>query len=169
LIFGEIPTHENSVRINGKVLLDDYRNPLDIRMLPQFNFLPKYLKVNQAFKYFDVSYAEFCDIFNEFKEMAHLKIKQLSGGNIRVLETFLILKSNTKFCLLDEPFTHLSPKNVEVFIEIMKQEKARKGIIVTDQMYHYITEVSDDLYLIKDCVSYKIDNVNKLREHGYLR
>ena len=169
LIFGEIPTYEKSVRINGKVLLDDYRNPDDIRMLPQFNFLPKYLKIGQAFNYFNVSYTEFCDFFNEFKEWSHLKIRQLSGGNIRVLETFLILKGNAKFCLLDEPFSHLSPKNVEIFMDILMQEKERKGIILTDHMYHYITKVSNDLYVIKDCVSYKIGTIGELKEYAYLR
>ena len=98
-----------------------------------------------------------------------MKIKELSGGNIRVVETFLILKSNTKFCLLDEPFSYLSPKNVEIFMEILNQEKERKGIILTDHLYQYITEISDDLYVIKDCTSYKIDNMNRLREYGYLR
>ena len=168
LIFGEINTFEKSVRINGNVLFDNDRNPCDIRMLPQHHFLPKYLPVRQAFNYFNVNYAAFCDIFEEFKECAHLKIKQLSGGYIRVIETYLIIKSNTKFCLLDEPFSHLSPKHVEIFIEIIKQEKKHKGIIVTDHMYHYITEVSDDLYIIKNCVSYKINEIGELRAYGYL-
>ena len=169
LIFGEISAYEKSVRINGNVLLKDSRNPDDIRMLPQFNSLPKHIKVIQAFKYFNVNFAEFCDLFNEFKTWPHFKIKELSGGNIRVIETFLILKSKTKFCLLDEPFTHLSPKNVEIFMEILKQEKKEKGIILTDHMYYHITDISDDLYVIKDCASYKIDNINKLKEYGYLR
>ena len=54
-------------------------------------------------------------------------------------------------------------------MEILKQEKDKKGFILTDHMYQYITKVSDDLYVIKDCASYKIDNINKLKEFGYLR
>jgi len=169
LIFGEISTPEKSVRINGNVLLEDYRNPDDIKMLPQFNYLPKYVKVIQAFKYFNADFGEFCDLFNEFRAWSHFKIKELSGGNIRIVETFLILKSNTKFCILDEPFSHLSPKNVEVFREIIKQEKEKKGIIMTDHIYQCITELSDDLYVLNNCASYKIDNINDLKEHGYLR
>lgn len=169
LIFGEISTYEKSVRIDGKVLLDDFRNPSEIRMLPQFNFLPKSINVSQAFNYFNVSYTEFCSLFDEFREWPHLKVSELSGGNIRVVETYLILKSNTKFCLLDEPFSHLSPKNVEIFLEILKQEKEKKGIILTDHMYEYITEVSDDLYVIKDCASYKINHITDLKKYGYLR
>lgn len=169
LIFGEIQTNEKSVRINGEILYKDYRNPKDILMLPQFNFLPKYIKVIEAFKYFGVDFSEFCDLFNEFSDWAKFKIQKLSGGNVRIIETYLILKSDTKFCILDEPFSHLSPKNAETFIEIIKQEKSKKGIILTDHMYHYITKISDDIYVIKDCVSYKIDDINKLKDYGYLR
>jgi ABC-type multidrug transport system ATPase subunit len=169
LIFGEIQTNEKSVRINGDILYKDYRNPKDILMLPQFNFLPKYIKVVEAFKYFGVDFSEFCGLFNEFSDWAKFKIQKLSGGNVRIMETYLIIKSDTKFCILDEPFSHLSPKNAETFIEIIKQEKSKKGIILTDHMYHYITKISDDIYVIKDCVSYKIDDINKLKDYGYLR
>ena len=169
MIFGEIPTQEKSVRINGNILLEDYRNPNDMRMLPQFNCVPKHIKITQVFKYFNVDYVEFCELFQEFREWSNLKIKELSGGNIRIIETFLILKSNSKFCLLDEPFSHLSPKNMDIFAEILMQEKTKKGIILTDHMYQYITKVSDDLYVIKDCVSYKINDIDKLKDYGYLK
>jgi len=169
LIFGEIQTNEKSVRINGNILYKDYRNPKDMKMLPQFNFLPKYIKVIQAFKYFDLDFSEFCNLFNEFSDWAQFKIQKLSGGNVRIIETYLILKSDTKFCILDEPFSHLSPKNAETFIKIINQEKDKKGIILTDHMYNYITKISDDIYVIKDCVSYKIDSIDKLKDYGYLR
>ena len=169
LIFGEIQTNEKSVRINGNILYKDYRNPKDLKMLPQFNFLPEYIKVIQAFKYFDIDFSEFYNLFNEFSDWAQFKIQKLSGGNVRIIETYLILKSDTKFCILDEPFSHLSPKNSDTFIEIIKQEKDKKGIILTDHIYNYITKISDDIYVIKDCVSYKIDDIDKLKDYGYLR
>ena len=169
LIFGEIHTNEKSVRINGNVLYKDNRNPKDMKMLPQFNFLPKHIKVIQTFNYFDIDFAEFCNLFNEFSDWAQFKIQKLSGGNVRIIETYLILKSDTKFCILDEPFSHLSPKNAETFIEIIKQEKDKKGILLTDHMYNYIIKICDDIYVIKDCASYKIDDIDKLKSYGYLR
>ena len=169
LIFGEIKTFEKSVRINGEVLLKDSRKPEDMRMLPQFSFLPKHMAVNRAFKLFDLDFLEFCSVFEEFYKWEKNKIRELSGGNIRILETYLILKSNTKFSILDEPFSHLSPKNISTFIRIIDQEKEKKGIILTDHLYYHITDVSDELYLIKDCASYKINSTDELKEHGYLR
>ena len=169
LIFGEIQSHEKSVRINGEVLYSNNRDPKDMRMLPQFNFIPKHIKVSQAFKFFNLDISEFCSLFEDFYNWKNFKIRELSGGNIRILETYLILKSNTKFCILDEPFSHLSPKNISTFIRIIDQEKEKKGIILTDHLYYHITDVSDELYLIKDCVSYKINSTDELKEHGYLR
>jgi ABC-type multidrug transport system ATPase subunit len=169
LIFGEIKTNEKSVCINGRKLFEDYRNPNDMMMLPQFNFLPKHIKVVQAFKFFDVDFDAFCALFQDFSSWKNFKIKHLSGGNARIVETYLILKSNTKFCILDEPFSHLTPRNCEIFIDIMQQEKANKGIMITDHLHRYITQASDDLYVIKDCVSYKIERVDELRKYGYLR
>jgi len=169
LIFGEIKTNEKSVRIDGHQLFEENRNANDMRMLPQFNFLPKHIKVIQAFEYFDIDFTAFCDLFKEFVTWEHFKIKHLSNGNARIIETYLILRSNTKFCILDEPFSHLSPISARIFIEIMKQEKENKGIILTDHLYKYITEVSDDLYLIKDCVSYKINSAEELKKYGYLK
>ncbi|MCI1779684.1 MAG: ATP-binding cassette domain-containing protein [Bacteroidales bacterium] len=168
LIFGEIRNSEKSVRINGRGLYGDNRNPAEMRMLPQFNFLPKHLKVGQVFDYFGLDFRDFCEYFEEFGKWENLKIKALSGGTVRLLETFLILKSKTEFCILDEPFSCLSPKNISTFIDIIKQEKQNKGIIITDHMYRYITEVSDILYLIKDCTSYRINNIEDLKEFGYV-
>ena len=169
IIFGEISTCEKSVRINGKVLLKNSRKPEDIRMLPQFNFLPKHIRVKQAFEYFDSDFSGFCGLFSEFNEHSNPKIKELSGGHIRIIETFLILKSRSKFCILDEPFSHLSPKNINIFIDIIKQEKHKKGIILTDHLYNYITEISDDLYVINGLASYKINKPEELKLYGYLK
>jgi ABC-type multidrug transport system ATPase subunit len=170
IIFGELKAQDKSVRINGKSLFEDSRNSEDMKMLPQFNFLPKHIKISQAFKHFDLDldFAEFCDLFDEFKKIGDLKIKELSGGSIRILETFLILKSNTKFCILDEPFSHLSPKNASAFIQIIEQEKANKGIILTDHLYRHITDISDYLYVITNSASYKIESIDQLKNYGYL-
>jgi len=169
IIFGEMKSQEKSVRINGKVLFEDSRNSADMRMLPQFNFLPKHIKVRQAFKHFDLDFSEFCNLFNEFDKWRDLKIRELSGGNIRIMETFLIIKSDAKFCILDEPFSHLSPKNISTFIHIIKQEKEKKGIILTDHLYRHITDISDYLYVIANCASYKIKGIDELKKYGYLK
>ena len=149
--------------------MGDRRNAADMKMLPQCNFLPKYMKVGTAFEHFQVDFLEFCELFDEFDKRKSLKIRELSGGHVRILETYLILKSPSKFCILDEPFSHLSPKNVDAFMRIIQQEKTKKGLILTDHMYRHITQLSDTLYVIDNAVSHKLKHVDELKRYGYIR
>lgn len=168
LIFGDINTNEKSVRINGDVLFGDYRNPADLRMLPQFSFLPKHLKVSSVFSDFAVNYDEFCSVFNEFYSYSDFRIGHLSGGNVRIVEIYLILNSGSLFCILDEPFSHLSPKDAVAFVDLIRNEKEKKGIIISDHLYKYIIDLSDDLYIIKDAAVNKIEDVDQLSRYGYI-
>lgn len=166
LIFGDIRTSKKSVRINGNILFGDYLNPAELRMLPQFNFLPKHLKVTSVFRDFCVDYNEFCSIFNEFYSYTDSKICHLSGGNVRIIEIYLILKSNSQFCILDEPFSHLSPINTSVFVDLIRNEKTKKGIIISDHMCKYVVDVSDDLYLVEDAAVLRVGDLSRLVKYG---
>jgi ABC-type lipopolysaccharide export system ATPase subunit len=93
----------------------------------------------------------------------------LSGGEKRIIETYLILKSQSKFVLLDEPFSHIAPIYINTIIELIQEEKHEKGIIITDHMYKYVTEISDDLYLLKDGWNKKVKNLSELEFYKYAR
>ncbi len=168
LIFGELSASEMSLRLNGKALLSRYRNPADMRMLPHYHLIPKDLRISRVFDDFELDYAGFRECFDEFKRFGDLKIGQLSGGNVRVIEIYIILKAAARFCLLDEPFTHLSPKNIDLFTALINEEKKRKGIIITDHQYRYVVHLSDDLYLLREGVMYKVDDPEDLVRMGYL-
>lgn len=50
--------------------------------------------------------------------------------------------------MLDEPFTHLMPLQIEKVKELLLQEKHNKGFLVTDHMYKQIIDISDSLYIL---------------------
>ena len=64
------------------------------------------------------------------------------------VELYLIVKSKSNFAILDEPFSHLSPVQVDQVKELIVDEKRNKGFLITDHMYHHITDISDSLYLL---------------------
>ena len=167
VIFGEIDECEKSVRINGNMLFSNERNPRDMVFLPQFNYIPKSLKVKQVFSHYGLSFADFSKIFTDFKYNSNLKIGKLSGGNIRIIEVYLILMSDSKFCILDEPFSHIAPKEIMQFVALIENVKHKKGIIVSDHLYKYVKMISDNLYVIENGRSCPIKNEEQLRQYGY--
>ena len=168
IIYGELQTTNKSIRLDGKAIFDGYRNPETLRYLPQFNFIPKYLKTKRIFKDFNLDFSRFIEYFPEFEKYFNSKIKTFSGGEIRILEIYSILASKTKFCMLDEPFSHVMPVHVDTIKRIILAEKKNKGIIITDHLYEHIIDICDDIYVILNGKTYLTKDRNDLIKLGYL-
>lgn len=167
IIFGELQPSFKSLRINGKRFSKPFLKSNNIKYLPQFHFIPKSMTVQKAFHYFNIDISKFYTIFPELTILENQKFKTLSGGEKRIIETFLILKSDSKFVLLDEPFSHIAPVYINRIINLIHHEKQHKAIIVTDHMYKYIVDIADNLYLLKDGWTKKINNLNELAFYNY--
>lgn len=168
IIYGELQTTNKSIRVDGKAIFDGYRNPETLRYLPQFNFIPKYLKTKRIFKDFNLDFSRFIEYFPEFEKYFSSKIKTFSGGEIRILEIYTILASKTKFCMLDEPFSHVMPVHVDTIKRIISEEKENKGIIITDHLYEHIIDICDDIYVITNGKTYLTKDRNDLIKLGYI-
>jgi len=167
IIYGELDIVEKSVRLDGNVIFNGFRNPENFRYLPQFNFIPKNLKVERIFKDFELDFSQFTEHFPEFEKYYKVKINRLSGGEHRLIEIFSILASKTKFCMLDEPFSQIMPMHLEPLKAILINEKKNKGIIITDHLYEHVTDICDDLYVIANGKTYLTRDLDDLKTLGY--
>ena len=167
IIFGNLQPKYKLIRIDGKSVLKPLYLTKLVKYLPQHLFLPK-LKLSTIFKLFNVSWEDFVLEFPMFSKYAKIKINRLSGGEQRIVEIYLILKSDSKIVLLDEPFSHLAPLQIEGIKKIITQEKQHKAILITDHMYLHIIETSDEIYLLKNGCSKKIEKLNELEDYKYL-
>ena len=130
IIYGELKTNNKSIRLDGNAIYDGYRNPEILRYLPQFNFIPRNIKIKRIFKDFNIDFSQFIGYFPEFKKYYNSKIGNLSGGENRIVEIYSIIASKTKFCMLDEPFSQVMPVHVDTIKNIVRAEKEKKGIII---------------------------------------
>ena len=73
------------------------------------------------------------------------------------------------FVMLDEPFTHLSPIQIERVTALILDEKVNKGFIVSDHMYHPILNICNHLYLLKDGKTILLKNRTEIETLGYAR
>lgn len=168
IVFGSKPFEQKSVRINGESLGVDYLSTGVIAYLPQGPLIPIYLSIGKAFALFDIATDELTRIFPETADMLDLTPSRLSGGYRRIFEIFLILRSKAMFCLLDEPFTGLTPVYIERIKELLVAGKERKGIIITDHMHKHVTEIADRLYLLVNGQTYPVTAREQLVTLGYL-
>ncbi len=169
VIFGIQNADNIAIGLNGKQLSSKLYKINDlVSFLPQYNFIPSSFKLCKVAYLFDVDVVEIFKWFPEFKPIINCKIDEISTGFARLFSIMLLILSKDKFCLLDEPFTYLSPVFRQRLVELIRHKKCDKGIICTDHDYRSVLEVSDKICFLKDGSSYPIKDVDDLIFHNYL-
>lgn len=168
IIFGNLTPKYATIRIDSNYT----KNPLfkyhKLSFLPQHALLPIRITVEAAFDFFKVDWSLFISLFENFKRYKKTKISDLSSGEIRILETYLILQKESEIILLDEPFSFIAPIYIEKIKQLLIKAKENKIVIITDHYFKEILSVSDCMYLIKNGNSKLISSKEALQKEGYL-
>jgi lipopolysaccharide export system ATP-binding protein len=167
IIFGTLNPTYRYISINDQFVKRGYQQK--IAYLPQHNYLPNGIQISKLAKMMvdDRFWDEFTD-YQIYKDHHHKNASELSGGELRQLETLMILYNKADFILLDEPFTHISPVQTEGFKATIRRCAKIKGIIVTDHQYYNILDVSDRIVLLHNGATKHITNANDLVTYNYL-
>jgi len=168
IIYGSLQC-EKSVRFDNVAQYEAYKRPDLLLYLPQFNFIPRVLSLKRVFKDFELDYSFFQILFPEFEKRYNASISDLSGGERRLIELYVIVTSRSQFVILDEPFTHLNPLQIEKVQQLLLQEKENKGLLITDHMFRHITSISDNLYVLSNGKTYLTESVTDIETLGYAR
>jgi ABC-type lipopolysaccharide export system ATPase subunit len=168
IIFGTIDAESKFIRVNGIICNNSYKNGF-VKLLPQDDFMPKYLKVDSIIKLF-FNKVNTDEIINDkiVKNIYKTKVKNISGGELRYLEILLLMNMDSDFILLDEPFNGVSPIIAEEIKKIIVEKSKNKGIILTDHDYRNVLSVSNKIYLMKNGSIKELKNNEELVEYGYV-
>ncbi len=147
-IYGSLAVSSKSVRFDQVFIRDAYKRSDLITYMPQFNFVPGSLKLERIFRDFEVEFSAFTRHFPIYNQFFQSGISSLSGGQRRLVELYLIVMAKSRFAMLDEPFSHLSPVQIDQMKELITDEKRNKGFLLTDHMFRHITGISDTLYVL---------------------
>ena len=172
ILFGTVFTFNKNIRINGKNYNKPYTKGDLITYMPQDGFLPNRLSVKRIISLFITDKSKRENILSDvhIKEHLNKRVGVLSAGELRYFEVILLLNLNTKFVVLDEPFSKIEPITKEKIKDLLLEYKSHKGIIITDHDYRNIIDSSDQLYiithgtckLIKDKI--ELENMNYIPE-----
>ena len=168
IIFGTLKPNYKYVSIDDQFIHKGYHNNR-IAYLPQHNYLPDGIMIEKlASMIVDPdSWTEFTGL-PSYQKNHDKTVDELSGGELRQLETMMIIHSRADFILLDEPFTHISPIQADEFKPVIRACAQRKGIIITDHQYYNILDVSDRIVLLTNGSTKHINNVDELVTYGYI-
>lgn len=168
IIYGSMKC-EKSVRLDHNAMFDVFKRPDVLLYLPQFNFIPRSLSLKRIFSDFELDYLPFEKRFPEFALRYSTSVGSLSGGGHRLVELYIIVKAKSHFAMLDEPFTHLNPVQVEKVKELLVEEKNNKGLLITDHMYRHILNICDNLYVLEGGKTYLTKSIEDIETLGYAR
>jgi ABC-type lipopolysaccharide export system ATPase subunit len=168
IIYGTLMC-EKSVRIDNLAQHEAFKRTDLLLYLPQFNFIPKSLSLKRVFQDFALDFLSFAERFPEFVSKYKSPVGSLSGGGQRLVELYVIVKSKSQFAMLDEPFTHLSPLQIEKVKELLLEEKTNKGFLITDHLYREVLDICDSLYLLADGETQLTQSVADLETLGYAK
>ena len=90
----------------------------------------------------------------EVPENKHKMVSALSKGNQQKIQLIATLLHDPELIILDEPFTGLDPVNVQIFVDIIKDEALKdKTIIFSSHQMNIVEELCDELILLKQGVA----------------
>ncbi|OJW61297.1 MAG: hypothetical protein BGO55_29365 [Sphingobacteriales bacterium 50-39] len=150
IIYGDLPCDSRSVTIDNNPLPRPYTQPDRVRYMPQFNFIPGVLTPERICLDFNLDFQGLANAFPEFHPLRRQRIRDLSTGQRRLINIYVISRSRSQFVMLDEPFTLLSPIQIEKIKTILEEEKQNKGILITDHLHQPIWDISDEVYTLAD-------------------
>ncbi len=166
-IYGTLRPDIKSVRFDGNYISNPYKRSDLLAYVPQFNFIPASLTIERVFNDFEVEFEKFEKAFPTFDGGIMSKLGNLSGGQRRLIELYVIITSKSQFVMLDEPFSHLSPVRVDQVKTLIMEEKSNKGFLITDHMFRHVLDIADSTYLLTNGKLHLTSSVDDLEWLGY--
>lgn len=79
-----------------------------------------------------------------------------------------MLYCDSKFCLLDEPFTGISPIIVQNMLVLIREESKHKGIVIVDHDCQSLLEIVNTFYYLENGTLYHLKEASELVNYGYI-
>lgn len=167
ILCGSLRPDFKSMRIDG--VWHDHFVASQVVFMPQQGFIPGCLTPDRVLRDFGLVWEELIEWFPLFEKLRWSEVGEMSGGEARILECYVVLRSPAQFVMLDEPFSQVAPLHILRLKELIVAEKSRKGIFLTDHMHRHVTDIADRLYVMANGQTYLTRSPEDLIRYGYLR
>lgn len=159
---------------SGEILIDDHEPGVYtksvVSYLPDRNYLPKWMKVEDAINYFNDFYGDFdrnraYELLDFMKLEKGMKVTSLSKGMIEKLHLTLVLSRKAKLYILDEPIAGVDPVARDKILDaIINNYNEDSSMLITTHLVRDIERVFDDVVFINNGEVILSGNAEALRE-----
>lgn len=160
---GEISIDGKNIGVETKKL---------IAYLPDHNFLPQWMTVNQILNYYSDFFKDF-NISKAEEMLASLsidkkrKIKTLSKGNQEKVALILTMSREAKLYLLDEPIAGVDPATRDYILRtIISNYSEDATVIISTHLIADVEKVLSDVIFINNGQIVLCDTVDNIRENN---
>jgi ABC-type sugar transport systems, ATPase components len=169
IVFGTVKGDSQFIKFNDQVLTKQSDRREKIAYLSQNSMFPRNIKIRNLIPLF-CNDADTQKLFNSdfIKPLLDRTMKNLSGGERKLVEVLTIIHSKAEFILLEEPFSGLSPILTEKVTKIIKEMSKEKGFIISDFNTQEAIKISDEIYFLSNTHLKQIKDLRELQRHYYL-
>lgn len=141
-----------------------------VSYLPDRNFLYKWMKIEDALRFYKDFYSDF-DV-NKFEELLDfmkleksMKVDTLSKGMQEKLNLSLVLSRNAKLYILDEPIAGVDPvARDQILHAIINNYNEKSSMIITTHLVRDMENMLEDVIFLRDGHIVLTGNAEELRE-----
>ncbi len=173
--------NNREILTSGEIFIDgenSYENQevlSKIYLMEEKTYFEEDMKISKIFKWtkefyknFDMDYA--LHLSKEFNLDINKKIKELSTGYSSILKIILAFSSGAEILCFDEPVLGLDANHRELFYkELLKiYEKTEKTIIISTHLIEEVTNIIEEVIILKDGQVIKSGEIEEILSSTYL-
>ncbi len=91
---------------------------------------------------------DFVNLFRLGREL-EVEAKKLSQGKLKLLQVAMAFATKARLVLLDEPFSGVDAENVRTMLEILKEMKEERSMIVTSHRPKLLRGIADKFFELR--------------------
>lgn len=165
IIFGAVRADHKFIKIGSKRLSSLFDGREAIGYLPESHFLPAHVPLLKLVSLMCPEPEKM--ITSPVGHLLDKHLSQLSGGEKRLVEIFMVLHANKKIIILDEPFKGIDPLHKETIMEAIRKQSREKGFIITDHDHRSLILLATKIILLKDGGLIQVKDASELGFHGF--
>ena len=165
---------------SGKVLIDGIHSVENdqvqqkVYLMSEQTLYPDKMKIKDTFRWsgefysgFNMEYA--MAMSERFGLNVNKTVKSLSTGYTSIFKVIIALSVNTPYVLLDEPVLGLDANHRNLFYQVLLEKYADNpsAIVISTHLIEEVTNVIEDIIIIKSGEIYKNESRDELLSKGY--